>query len=106
MTRCHRATWRHDVAVRLELGDELVGRQEAERRVLPAKEGLDADELLRVGLPDRLVDEAELVLGQRRGHAELHLEPELLQLGELRVEDVDAVLPAGLGVVERHVGVL
>ena len=85
--------------------DELRGHQPALLRMLPAHQRLDAEELGRLEVDDRLEFQEELAAGQRL--VQVVLEPQALAQLFLhaRVEHDVPSLAGGLGVVHRDVRV-
>ena len=62
----------HDQAVLLRHADELVRRHQTARRVSPADQRLEPGQGLAVGLDQRLVENLELLLGQRDPQIRFH----------------------------------
>ncbi len=93
-----------DRAAVLRHRDEVGGGDRAELRVLPAQQRLDAADHAGAEVDDRLVDDREL-LEHRLG--DLLAEEDLLGGGVAlgAVDHHDPALVAGLGLVERDVGV-
>ena len=85
--------------------DEFGRRDEAARRVRPARQRLDADDLVAAGVEDRLVEHLEAVVLD--GLAQVLLdELALRQVGVHHgIVDAGAIAAFVLGPVERHVGV-
>ena len=89
----------------LEDRDELVRREQPFGRVHPPQQCLHPHDRQVVQVVDGLVHEAELV--SRQGGPQVVLEPDAasdLRL-HLRMEELEAVLSFGLGLVERDIGV-
>ncbi len=102
----HPSPDRDDQAVLLGERDEQVRPHDAGRRMVPAKQRLDADDSLALELEHRLVDERELLAGERVAEVCLELHPVLRGSLHRRVEHRVAVLAQGLRLVQRQVGVL
>ena len=86
-------------------GMNSIGATTPALRMSPAQERLDADDLARRQVHDRLVEHDELVALE--GPLEVALEREPGERGRVhaRLEDLDAVLAVALGHVHRDVGV-
>ena len=85
--------------------DELGRRDEPARRVLPAQQRLGRGDLAGVEVEDRLVDEEQLVAGDRAAQVVLEREPVVRGDVHLVAELGVAVAAGALGLVERDVGV-
>ncbi len=94
-----------DLTAGLQQRDEFVGLDLAQGGVLPTNERFDADRGEVVEVVDRLVDEPELVTGERRAEVELEFVAALSVTLELGLEDLAAVLPGGFCLVERDIRV-
>ena len=85
--------------------DEVVGLQHAATGVPPTDERLDVQDGAAWKAEDRLVEQKELLLLDRRVEPTLELEP-IFELGvHARLEQRITVLASRLGGIEREVGV-
>ena len=86
------------------IGMKSDGRNRAAHRVVPAAQRLDAGHLLAARVHDRLIGDAQAVLGDRGAQVVL----ELLALAQVRVHvgvvDAGAAAALVLGAIERDVG--
>ena len=84
--------------------DEHVGRDEAALRMVPADQRFEPDQLLGLGVDQRLEDEMELLRGDRA--AEVGFEPDAVFLLRLQLgREIAGAAAAGvLRLVEREVG--
>ena len=84
--------------------DEHVRRHDAALRVVPADQRLEADQLLGLGVDQRLEVQVELLRGDRR--AEVGFEPDAVLLLRLQLgrEVTDDSAAGALGFVKREVG--
>ncbi len=100
----HPAPDRHDQAGLLGQRDEVERRHQAALGVAPPEQRLEADDLLRRDVDDRLVVQLQL-LGVE-GPGELRPDGVPLDVGRVvaRLEDLEPALAAGLGRVHGHVG--
>ena len=94
-----------DEPVALGQRDEAQRRDDAEDRVVPAQERLDAADAAVVERDQRLVDEVQLAVVERVAQAALELETLHRTLAHRVVEDLAARLAHLLGAVHRRVGV-
>ena len=101
----HPAADRYDQPGVLGEGDELVRRDETAGGVLPADEGLDPSDGVRVEIEDGLVGEEELVRSDGNAQVGLKLEALADDCLHLGGEQHGAVLPRALGLVEGDIGV-
>ena len=85
--------------------DEVEGLDRPARRVLPAKQCLDAVVAAIIEANDGLVVDLELVQLERSLQLRLELEPLDHALVHRRLEDAIAALAVALGHVHGHVGV-
>ena len=85
--------------------DERARHDDAALRVTPADQGLDAEQLAARQVDDRLVLDEEFVPGQGVGDVPLEPQAVVQLLLHLRLEQHEARLAGGLGVVHRDVGV-
>ncbi|MDP9397604.1 MAG: hypothetical protein M3P96_07150 [Actinomycetota bacterium] len=94
----------HDEPGLLGQADEVVGADESPLRVLPAQQRLDAGDLPRTQLEDRLVVQDELLFGE--GALQVGAQVPAGELGGVvaRGEHLDPVLAVRLGPVHRDVG--
>ena len=74
--------------------------------MLPAHQRLDGDDPERVELPDRLVHQAQLVVGDRPPQAVLDPQPVAQAALHRAVEDLEAAAAAGLDALQGGVGAL
>ena len=96
---------RDDEPVALGQRDEAQRRDDAEDRVVPAQQRLDAGHAAVVEGDERLVDEAQLAVGEGVAQAALELQALQRALAHGVVEDLAARLAHLLGAVHRRVGV-
>jgi hypothetical protein len=103
----HPLLQRHDEAVVLGERDELVRRDGAEHRVVPAHEGLDADDPALGEAGHRLVLQAQLTVLQRAGEVARQLRPAPHRVVERtvarRAGEADAALAGCLRRAQREV---
>ena len=89
------------------LGDrnELRRRDRADRRMVPARQRLDADDIVAAGVDDRLIGRGQLAALDRVQQIAFE-QLAVRQIGiHRRVIDAGAVAALVLGAIERHVGV-
>jgi hypothetical protein len=84
--------------------DEDVRRDEAALGVIPADQRLEADELLRLRIDQRLEDQVELLGGDRAPQIGLEADAVLLLGLQLGGEVASAAAAGVLRLVEREVG--
>jgi hypothetical protein len=101
----HEGAERHDDPALLGDGDELRGRDGAEAGMRPARERLDADEAAAAEIHLRLVADFQRPGIHRVAELVLDLQPADQRGARALAEELDAVLAAALGLVERDVGV-
>ena len=91
---------------RLSQRDELRRSQQSARRMIPAKQRLDAGDHARMGLHDRLIVECQLIELERS--LEIALQAQLLERRhtDLRNVALHQVAPLRFGAVHRGVGSL
>ena len=101
----HVVAERRDEAGFLGEGYELGGRNGAARRVRPAQQGFEADDLLAAQIDQRLVMDLERFGQECRAQVDLELAARLRLGVHFRLEKAERRLAGGLGAVERHVGI-
>ena len=97
------ADHRHQAAF-LRDRDEHVGRHEAALRVIPADQRLEADQLLGLGVDQRLEDEMELLGRNRRAEVVFEADAVLLLRLQLGREIAGEAAAGALRLIEREVG--
>jgi hypothetical protein len=85
--------------------NELVRCQQPICWVVPAQKSFNANDFQRVERINRLVHEAELLARQGRSQIEFKPDPPADIGLHLGVEELEAVLSLGLGLVERNIGI-
>ncbi len=96
----------HDQARFLGERDEIVGRDDAAGRMVPADQRLEADQALVGGVDQRLVEQAELLGLDAGAHVLLELEPVLGLVLHVGVEEAAGAAALVLRLVEREIGLL
>ena len=86
--------------------DEFGRRDGPALGLVPAKQRLAGDDLVSLEIDDRLIVQFELSLGERRAQIELEIPPRRHPLMHGGFEKPVRAATAGLGAVERQIGVL
>src|SRR5678816_979575 len=95
---------RHDRAVFFDDRYEPVGRDETKGRMMPSQQRLEAGYSSRYEVNDRLVDEPELITGERVGKLALEAASLGRGLSHLRLVGDAVAAAGGLGPVDGDVG--
>ena len=96
----------HDQVALLRHGDEVDGVDHAALGMLPAHQRLEARQLLGRQVDDRLIEDADLVLGERFAQIALERDAVVAVGAHLGAEDLDAVGAAALGAVHGDLGLV
>ena len=93
-----------DQAELLRRRDEAVRRDQPAHRMPPAEQGLEAADLARPDIDQRLVEDLEFLLHDGAPQVGLQLVPGLHADVHLRLEEPEGPAPIGLRPVQRQVG--
>ncbi len=96
----------HDEVGLLGQRYEIVGAHEPELGMLPAHQRLESRQLLGGQVDDRLVEHADLVLGERLAQIALQRDAVVAVGAHIGPEDLDSVGAAALGAVHGNLGLL
>src|SRR5712691_1856305 len=86
--------------------NELIRRDQATFRMIPAQERLEAGHLVRPEIDDGLVDDLEFLPQQRGAQINLKSSTKLQARFHLRFEKAVAMAPVGLGTMQRNIRIL
>ena len=101
----HELAERGDEAGFLGQGHELGRRNEPARRMRPAQQRLEADDVLAHQIYERLIVHFERFGRQRRAQIDFELAAGLRLGVHLRLEKAEGRFAGGLGAIERQVGI-